>query len=100
MSDSGENTRILNVESSDALKKNRDAELAKILKLRLILAQLRRLRTSERAESEQVEGAMKLLSIRNYLRLNKENNNCLLSKNLLYYFRMQCRIYEYVFQQI
>ncbi|XP_075154064.1 dim gamma-tubulin 2 [Haematobia irritans] len=78
--DCNETTRILNSETIEQLQKTRDEELSKVRKLRLVLKELKQLNCSKMSviDREQIEKALKVIKIGDYLYLNEKKNQCLL----------------------
>ncbi|XP_073822548.1 dim gamma-tubulin 2 [Musca autumnalis] len=80
-----ETTRILNSETIEQLNKSRDEELAKVRKLRLVLKVLKQLNCHKMLipDKEQIEKALKVIKIGDYLYLNEKRSECLLDLNEL-----------------
>ncbi|XP_067623947.1 augmin complex subunit dgt2-like [Eurosta solidaginis] len=84
MSDSNETLSILNAEARKQMELKRDSELHKIRKLRLVLDNLQKIRMKKLDlpdSGENVEQALKVLDVNNYLQLNgggSGGDDCLL----------------------
>lgn len=80
--DCNETTRIINSENIEQLHKIRDKELAKVRKLRLVIKELKQLDCNKMAvpDKEQIEKAIKVIKIGDYLYLNEKKDQCLLSE--------------------
>lgn len=80
--DCNETTRIINSENIEQLHKIRDKELAKVRKLRLVIKELKQLDCNKMAvpDKEQIEKAIKVIKIGDYLYLNEKKDQCLLGE--------------------
>lgn len=78
--DCNETTRILNSETIEQLQKSRDEELANVRKLRLVIKELKQLNCKAIPDKEQIEKALKVIKVGDYLYLNEKRNDCLLGE--------------------